>query len=112
MSPRPRTAFRAKAFGLVWVRGRTPVIGAALHARDGVFSGGAVGADRISTGLGARDRHLRSSHYLRYMADLSQPCPTPALRPGEPDPRAAAAAEIARLTGAAVQGWPPSPAEA
>ena len=57
--------FRAKAFGLVWVRGRMPAAEGTIRVREGVFNGeGAVAADRVSTGLGARDWHLRSSHYL------------------------------------------------
>ena len=62
---RSELRFRAKAFGLVWVRGRMPAVEGTVHVREGVFSGdGAVAADRISTGLAARDWHLRSSHYL------------------------------------------------
>jgi polyisoprenoid-binding protein YceI len=62
---RSELRFRAKAFGLVWFRGRMPAVEGTVHVREGVFSGdGAVAADRISTGLAARDWHLRSSHYL------------------------------------------------
>lgn len=63
---RSELRFRAKAFGLVWVRGRMPAVEGTIRVREGVFSGaGAVAADRVSTGLGARDWHLRSSHYLQ-----------------------------------------------
>ncbi|MEV1292686.1 YceI family protein [Pseudonocardia sp. NPDC049635] len=57
--------FRAKAFTLLWVRGTMPVVAGTLHVRGGRLSGeGAVAADRVATGVGARDWHLRSSHYL------------------------------------------------
>lgn len=62
---RSELRFRAKAFGLAWVRGRMPAVEGTIRVREGVFSGaGTVAADRVSTGLGARDWHLRSSHYL------------------------------------------------
>jgi polyisoprenoid-binding protein YceI len=57
--------FRAKAFGLIWVRGFLPAVGGGVQVADGRLSGtGEVAAGRISTGLRARDWHLRTSHYL------------------------------------------------
>ena len=57
--------FRAKAFGLMWVRGSLPVIGGSVEIADGQWRGNLLlGADGIGTGLGPRDLHLRSSHYL------------------------------------------------
>lgn len=58
-------SFRAKAFGLVWVRGQMPAVGGSIHVADGRLHGvGEVAASRISTGLRARDWHLRTAHYL------------------------------------------------
>jgi polyisoprenoid-binding protein YceI len=57
--------FRAKAFALAWVRGTMPVISGCMYIRDGWVSGsGEIAADKVTTGLAARDWHLRSSHYL------------------------------------------------
>jgi polyisoprenoid-binding protein YceI len=57
--------FRAKAFGLIWVRGFLPADGGSVHVADGRLSGtGEVAASRISTGLPARDWHLPTSLYL------------------------------------------------
>lgn len=57
--------FRAKAFGLLWVSGRMPAVDGSVRIADGVLSGGGtVAASGVDTGLGARDWHLRSSHYL------------------------------------------------
>jgi polyisoprenoid-binding protein YceI len=57
--------FRAKAFGLTWVRGQMPAIGGTVHVAAGRLSGnGEVAASRLSTGLAPRDWHLRTSHYL------------------------------------------------
>jgi polyisoprenoid-binding protein YceI len=57
--------FKAKAFTLFWVRGSMPAVAGTLHIRDGKLSGtGTIAADRVDTGVGARDWHLRSSHYL------------------------------------------------
>ena len=58
--------FRAKAFGLLWVRGQLPVAAGTFEVRaDRVHGAGELAADAIDTGLGPRDWHLRSSHYLR-----------------------------------------------
>jgi polyisoprenoid-binding protein YceI len=58
-------AFRAKAFGLMWVRGHIPVGTGTIEVADGHLTGqGLLAADQIATGLGPRDWHLRSSHYL------------------------------------------------
>jgi polyisoprenoid-binding protein YceI len=57
--------FRAKAFALAWVRGTMPVISGCIWIRDSRVTGsGEIAADKVSTGLGLRDWHLRSSHYL------------------------------------------------
>ena len=57
--------FKAKAFGLVWVRGRMPAAAGSFRITDGTLSGtGEVAADQVDTGVAARDGHLRSSHYL------------------------------------------------
>ena len=57
--------FHAKAFALAWVRGTMPVISGRVRIRDGQVSGsGEIAADKVTTGLALRDRHLRSSHYL------------------------------------------------
>ena len=62
---RSRASFRAKAFGLMWVRGHIPVREGSITISDGRISGvGLLAADRIDTALGARDWHLRSAHYL------------------------------------------------
>ena len=58
-------AFRAKAFGLMWVRGHIPVGAGTIEVTDGRLTGhGLLAADQITTGVGPRDWHLRSSHYL------------------------------------------------
>ncbi len=60
-----RLQFRAKAFTVAWVRGRMPVAGGTIRIADGRVTGvGELAADQVSTGLGPRDWHLRSSHYL------------------------------------------------
>jgi polyisoprenoid-binding protein YceI len=57
--------FRAKAFGLMWVRGRIPVREGSITVSGGRITGtGLLAADRIDTALGPRDWHLRSAHYL------------------------------------------------
>src|SRR3954452_22727208 len=57
--------FRAKAFTRFWVRGTMPIAEGSVRFTDGRVSGdGQIAADRLSTGLAPRDRHLRSSHYL------------------------------------------------
>src|SRR5438132_8262823 len=58
-------SFQAKAFGLVWVHGYLPAVGGIVNLAEGRLAGtGAVAAHRVSTGLRARDWHLRTSHYL------------------------------------------------
>jgi polyisoprenoid-binding protein YceI len=60
-----RLQFRAKAFALAWVCGNMPVAGGTIRIADGRVTGvGELAADQVSTGLGPRDWHLRSSHYL------------------------------------------------
>jgi polyisoprenoid-binding protein YceI len=60
-----RVRFRAKAFGLMWVNGHLPVSSGHLEVTESIVRGsGELAADAIDTGLGARDWHLRSSHYL------------------------------------------------
>jgi polyisoprenoid-binding protein YceI len=60
-----RLQFRAKAFTVAWVRGMMPVAGGTIRIADGRVTGvGELAADQVSTGLGPRDWHLRSSHYL------------------------------------------------
>jgi polyisoprenoid-binding protein YceI len=60
-----RLQFRAKAFTVAWVRGTMPVAGGAIRIANGRVTGvGELAADQVSTGLGPRDWHLRSSHYL------------------------------------------------
>jgi polyisoprenoid-binding protein YceI len=60
-----RLQFRAKAFSVAWVRGTMPVAGGTIRIADGRVTGaGELAADQVSTGLGPRDWHLRSSHYL------------------------------------------------
>lgn len=62
---RTQVRFRAKAFGLIWVRGRLPVCDGELTVQGGRLQGsGSLAADRVDTGVGVRDRHLRHSHYL------------------------------------------------
>jgi polyisoprenoid-binding protein YceI len=62
---RSRVSFRAKAFGLVWVRGQLPVAGGELQLDDDTLHGaGELDAGGIDTGLRARDWHLRTGHYL------------------------------------------------
>ncbi len=57
--------FKAKAFGVMWVRGRMPVVSGALEVESGRLPGwGAIAADAVKTGIGSRDWHLRTSHYL------------------------------------------------
>ena len=58
-------AFRAKAFGLMWVRGTFPVRDGSIEISHGrLTGGGALAADKIGTGMAPRDWHLRTSHYL------------------------------------------------
>ncbi len=62
---RSRLSFRAKAFGLIWVRGQMPAVGGTIHViGDRLRGAGEVAAGSISTGLPARDGHLRTKHYL------------------------------------------------
>jgi polyisoprenoid-binding protein YceI len=62
---RSEVRFRAKAFGMIWVRGSMPVVEGTVQVTDGRLSGtGEIAADAVDTGVGARDRHLRTSHYL------------------------------------------------
>jgi polyisoprenoid-binding protein YceI len=62
---RSELKFRAKAFGLMWVRGRIPVTSGTIRITEGQLEGsGEIGAAEIDTGLAARDWHLRTSHYL------------------------------------------------
>jgi len=57
--------FRAKAFGVMWVRGHFPVRYGSMEIGGGLLTGdGVLAADGIDTGLGPRDWHLRTSHYL------------------------------------------------
>jgi polyisoprenoid-binding protein YceI len=66
---RSRLKFRAKAFGLMWVRGRIPVTSGTIRITEGQLEGsGEIGAAEINTGLAARDWHLRTSHYLHTRA--------------------------------------------
>ena len=61
--------FRAKAFGLMWVRGHIPVTAGTIRITEGQLEGsGEIGAAEIDTGLAARDWHLRTSHYLHTRA--------------------------------------------
>lgn len=60
-----RLQFRAKAFAVAWVRGTMPIAGGTIRIGNGRVTGvGELAADQVSTGLGPRDWHLRSSHYL------------------------------------------------
>ncbi len=62
---RSRLSFRAKAFGLIWVRGHMPAVGGTIHVSEGRLRGtGQVAASGLSTGVRARDWHLRTRHYL------------------------------------------------
>ncbi|GAF42977.1 hypothetical protein RW1_005_00820 [Rhodococcus wratislaviensis NBRC 100605] len=62
---RSTVTFRAKAFGLMWVRGRIPLREGSITISDGRITGtGLLAADRIDTALAPRDWHLRSTHYL------------------------------------------------
>jgi polyisoprenoid-binding protein YceI len=62
---RSRLSFRAKAFGLIWVHGDMPAVGGTIHViGDRLRGTGEVAAGSISIGLPARDRHLRTKHYL------------------------------------------------
>ncbi|MDV7243220.1 MULTISPECIES: YceI family protein [Rhodococcus] len=62
---RSAVTFRAKAFGLMWVRGRIPVREGSITVSGGRITGtGLLAANRIDTALGPRDWHLRSAHYL------------------------------------------------
>lgn len=62
---RTEVGFRAKAFCLLWVRGRLPVIAGQVTVAGGRLRGnGTLAANRIDTGLGVRNGHLRHSHYL------------------------------------------------
>jgi polyisoprenoid-binding protein YceI len=64
-SARSQLSFRAKAFGLIWVHGHMPAVGGTIHVTEGRLRGtGEVAASRVSTGLRARDWHLRTRHYL------------------------------------------------
>src|SRR6266568_6799462 len=64
-SARSQLSFRAKAFGLIWVHGHMPAVGGTIYVSEGQLRGtGEVAAGRISTGLRARDWHLRTRHYL------------------------------------------------
>lgn len=57
--------FRAKSFALFWVRGSMPAASGTIRITDGNLSGtGTIAADQVTTGVGLRDWHLRSSHYL------------------------------------------------
>ncbi|MFC9556236.1 YceI family protein [Rhodococcus sp. NPDC056960] len=86
---RSMVTFRAKAFGLMWVRGRIPVREGSITISEGRITGtGLLAADRIDTALGPRDWHLRSAHYLHtdkhptirvaidgaYLSSQSVPC--------------------------------------
>jgi polyisoprenoid-binding protein YceI len=62
---RSELRFTAKAFALVWVRGRMPAASGTIRIRNGKLSGmGEIAATAVSTGIAARDWHLRTSHYL------------------------------------------------
>jgi polyisoprenoid-binding protein YceI len=62
---RSELRFTAKAFTLIWVRGRMPAASGTIRVQDGKLSGiGEVAAAGVSTGIAARDWHLRTSHYL------------------------------------------------
>ncbi|MFC9841393.1 YceI family protein [Rhodococcus sp. NPDC127530] len=62
---RSAVTFRAKAFGVMWVRGHFPVRDGSIEIGGGKLAGaGVLDANEISTGLAPRDWHLRSSHYL------------------------------------------------
>jgi polyisoprenoid-binding protein YceI len=64
-SARSQLSIRAKAFGLIWVHGHMPAVGGTIHVSEGRLRGaGEVAASRVSTGLRARDWHLRTRHYL------------------------------------------------
>jgi polyisoprenoid-binding protein YceI len=66
---RSKLSFRAKAFGLFWVRGTMPAVEGTLHIEDGRLSGsGVIAASKVDTGVAPRDWHLRSSHYLKTAA--------------------------------------------
>jgi polyisoprenoid-binding protein YceI len=57
--------FRAKAFLLRWVTGTVRLTSGAISIAHGSISGdGAADAASVSTGLGPRDWHLRTGHYL------------------------------------------------
>jgi polyisoprenoid-binding protein YceI len=59
-------AFRAKAFGMMWVCGTLPVATGQFSIIEGRLSGaGELDAVGVSTGIGLRDWHLRTSHYLK-----------------------------------------------
>lgn len=61
--------FRAKAFGLMWVRGHMPVTAGTIRITEGrLEASGEIGAAQIDTGLATRDWHLRTSHYLHTRA--------------------------------------------
>lgn len=62
---RSELRFTAKAFTLVWVRGRMPAASGTIRIQNGKLSGmGEIAATAVSTGVAARDWHLRTSHYL------------------------------------------------
>lgn len=66
---RSELRFRAKAFGLLWVRGTIPAVEGTVRIENGRLSGhGVIAASKVDTGLGARDWHLRTSHYLHTSA--------------------------------------------
>jgi polyisoprenoid-binding protein YceI len=57
--------FCAKSFGLITVRGRIPVVNGVIRVSgDRVRATAEAASGQIDTGLPARDRHLRTSHYL------------------------------------------------
>lgn len=69
VAERSELKFRAKAFGLVWVRGTIPAVEGTVRIENGRLSGrGVIAASKVDTGLGARDWHLRTSHYLHTAA--------------------------------------------
>lgn len=60
-----KVAFRAKAFCLMWVRGTLPIATGTFTIEGGRLSGsGELDAAGVDTGIGARNWHLRTSHYL------------------------------------------------
>ena len=62
---RSELRFTAKAFTLIWVHGRMPAASGTIRIQHGKLSGiGEIAAAGVSTGIAARDWHLRTSHYL------------------------------------------------